>query len=275
MKSESVSRSVMDSLRPMNCSLPSSSVHGIFQARILEWVAIPFSRGYSRPVIEPGFPAFRQILYHLSHQGNPYNSIRAKSLQSCPTLCNPMDCSLPGSSVHGILQARILEWVAVSSCRRSSQPRDGTCVSYICIGRLVLYHWATRKAHIIAYFVLILTEIDVYGIVNNLNIPRDKTNSKKFYPCHNWLYYFTTGKCLRFYICKTYLTNIDEVPWQSTVHGAKALYRWWRAYFSLHNIPFHLITKFLIFLGYKLWAEIMFYSAKRQIRGEKGHNTWS
>ena len=41
----------------------------------------------------------------------------AKSLQSCPTLCDPMDYSLPGSSVHGILQARILEWVAISSCR--------------------------------------------------------------------------------------------------------------------------------------------------------------
>ena len=49
LESESVSRSVMDSLRPVNCSLPSSSVHGIFQARVLEWVAIPFSRGSSRP----------------------------------------------------------------------------------------------------------------------------------------------------------------------------------------------------------------------------------
>ena len=48
----------------------------------------------------------------------------AKSLQSCPTLCDPMDCSLPGSSVHGILQARILEWVAMPSSRGSSQPRD-------------------------------------------------------------------------------------------------------------------------------------------------------
>ena len=47
----------------------------------------------------------------------------AKSLHSCPTLCNPMGCSLPGSSVHGILQARILEWVAMPSSRGSSQPR--------------------------------------------------------------------------------------------------------------------------------------------------------
>ena len=44
--------------------------------------------------------------------------------QSCPTLCDPMVCSLPGSSVHGILQARVLEWVAVSFSGRSSQPRD-------------------------------------------------------------------------------------------------------------------------------------------------------
>ena len=49
--------------------------------------------------------------------------------QSCPTLCDPMDCSLPGSSVHGIFQARVLEWVAISFSRGSSQPRDQTQVS--------------------------------------------------------------------------------------------------------------------------------------------------
>ena len=51
--------------------------------------------------------------------------------QSCPTLCNPMYCSLPGSSLHGILQARVLEWVAISFSRGSSQPRDRTQVSRI------------------------------------------------------------------------------------------------------------------------------------------------
>ena len=55
----------------------------------------------------------------------------AKSLRLCQTLCDSMDCSLPGSSVHGILQARILEWVAMPSSRGSSQPRDGTQVSCI------------------------------------------------------------------------------------------------------------------------------------------------
>ena len=57
--------------------------------------------------------------------------VHAKLLQSCPTLCDPIDCSSPGSSVHGILQARILGWVAMSSSRGSSRPRDGTCVSYV------------------------------------------------------------------------------------------------------------------------------------------------
>ena len=51
--------------------------------------------------------------------------------QLCPTLCNPMDCSPPGFSVHGILQARILEWVAISFSRESFQPRDQTCISCI------------------------------------------------------------------------------------------------------------------------------------------------
>ena len=68
--------------------------------------------------------------------------VRAKSFQSCLTLCDPMDCSLPDSSVHRALQARILEWVAMPSCRRSSWFRDQTCVSYIrCTGRQHLYHF--------------------------------------------------------------------------------------------------------------------------------------
>ena len=77
----------------------------------------------------------------------------AKSLQSCLTLCDPMDCSPPGSPVHGILQARILEWVAMPSSRGSSPPRDETCISYVsCIGRQVLYHWChLGSPHITSY----------------------------------------------------------------------------------------------------------------------------
>ena len=65
--------------------------------------------------------------------------------QSCLTLCDPMDCSLPGSSVFGILQARILQWVALLSSRGSSQPRDRTWVS--CIGRRILYHCTNLRNH--------------------------------------------------------------------------------------------------------------------------------
>ena len=65
--------------------------------------------------------------------------MRAKSLQSCLTLYDPIDCSLPGSSVHGILQARILEGAAIPFSRGSSQCRDRTRMSYLShIGRQVL-----------------------------------------------------------------------------------------------------------------------------------------
>ena len=64
--------------------------------------------------------------------------------QSCLTFCDPMDCSSPGSCVHGISQARILEWVAISFSKGSSQPKDQTCVS--CIGQQILYRGATWEA---------------------------------------------------------------------------------------------------------------------------------
>ena len=72
----------------------------------------------------------------LSHQES-LSKLYTKLLQPCPTLCDPMGCSSPGSSVHGICQARVLEWVVISSTRGSSQPRDQTRVSRIA-GRL--YH---------------------------------------------------------------------------------------------------------------------------------------
>ena len=110
---------------PMDCSPPGPSVHGVSQARILEWVAISFSRGiFLTQGLNPDLLLCRQILYHLSHQGSPEHAwenpilVQFSSItQSCPTLCNPMDYSSPGSSVYGISQARILEWVAISFSR--------------------------------------------------------------------------------------------------------------------------------------------------------------
>ena len=69
-----------------------------------------------------------------------------KSLQLCLTLCNSVNCSLPGSSVHWISQARILDWVAISFSSRSSRPREWTWVSRI-IGRHFTV-WATKEVHI-------------------------------------------------------------------------------------------------------------------------------
>ena len=72
------------------------------------------------------------------------------SSKSCLTLCGPMDCSLPGFSVHQISQARIMECIAISFSKGSSQPRDWTCVSCIAGSLLhqkqIHYHWGTREA---------------------------------------------------------------------------------------------------------------------------------
>ena len=125
----------------MDCGPPGSPVHGILQARTLEWVARPSSRGPSQPrnrtllslcllhwqasSLPLGPPG--KLSYHLA-------AAAAKSPQSYPTLFNTVDCSLPGSSVHWILQARILEWVARPSSRGPSRRRDRTQVS-------CLLHW--------------------------------------------------------------------------------------------------------------------------------------
>ena len=70
--------------------------------------------------------------------------------QGCQTLFDPTDCSPPGSSVHAIFQTRVLEQVAISYSRGSSQPRDQTCVSCICcISRQILYHGAAWEAPIL------------------------------------------------------------------------------------------------------------------------------
>ena len=100
----------------MACSLPGSSVHRILQARTLEWVALVSSRVSSwptylthisvSPALADGFISISATLEAL----HIYTSVA----QSCLTLCNPMDCSPLGSSVHGVFQARILEQVAIS-----------------------------------------------------------------------------------------------------------------------------------------------------------------
>ena len=141
---------------PMDCNSSGSSVHSILQGSILEWVSIPFSRGSSWPRDQTWVSCTtsrfftiwvtrdRSILLGvLFGQEVPWENeergvkivLKVKSesevAQSCPTLCDPMCYSLSGSSVHGIFQARMLKWIAISFSRGSSWPRNQTQVSRI------------------------------------------------------------------------------------------------------------------------------------------------
>ena len=85
--------------------------------------------------------------------------------QSCPTLCDPMDCSPPGSSVHGILQARTLEWIVIPFSRGSSWPRDWTTwVS--CIAFRFFTIWTTREAH----YLVLGTVNTLFYIINTIKL---------------------------------------------------------------------------------------------------------
>ena len=106
------------------------------------WSGLPFpsSGDLPNPGIEPRSPVPQADALPSEPPGKSmrrHSSLKVKVLvaQLRLTLCNPMDCSLPGSSVHGIFQARVLEWVAISFSRGSSQPRDGTRVPSCTAGR--------------------------------------------------------------------------------------------------------------------------------------------
>ena len=108
--------------------------------RILEWVVYPFSRDLPDPGIEQGSLA----LHVDSWPAELPEKHHAQSINCVQLSCNPMVYSLPGSSVHGISQARILEWVVISFSRGSSWSREWTHVS--CIYTQVLYHWVTKES---------------------------------------------------------------------------------------------------------------------------------
>ena len=117
----------------MGCSF---SVHQILQVGILEWVAIPFSRGSSWPRVQTQVSCIAGRFFAV------WATSEVKSLNRV-WLCDPTDCTLPGSSVHGIFQAIVLEWIAISFSRGSSWPRDRTQVSCIVDRRFTI--WATRE----------------------------------------------------------------------------------------------------------------------------------
>ena len=120
---------------PVDCSLPGFSVHGILQARILEWVVMPSSRVSSR---SQDWSRVSLCLLQCQVGASPL-APPTKVAQSCLTLCDPMDYA-----AHGILQARILERVAFPFSRGSSQPRNWTRVS--CIAGGFFTNWVIREA---------------------------------------------------------------------------------------------------------------------------------
>ena len=113
---------------PMDCSMPSFLVHHQLQelAQIhAHWVKNGIQLNKYSIMIKKSIH-FEKIMYW-----GMIICMHAKTLQLCLTLWDCMDCSLQGSSVQGISQARILEWVVISFSRGSSQPRDWTCVSCV------------------------------------------------------------------------------------------------------------------------------------------------
>ena len=114
----------------MDCSPLGSSVHGDSPGKNTGVGCYALLQGI--------FPTqgSNLCLLHLLHRQaeptwKPKGHGESEVVQLCPTLCDPMDCSLSGSSVHGIFQARVLEWIAISFSRGSSRPRNRTRVSCI------------------------------------------------------------------------------------------------------------------------------------------------
>ena len=120
-----------ESLNPKDCSMPGSSVHGISQARIWEWIVIFCFRGSSWPKDWTHVSCISCIGKHCATWEAPNPRVSEWKSLSHVWLCDPKDYT-----VHGILQARILEWVAFPCSRGSYQPRDQTQVSALQVDSL-------------------------------------------------------------------------------------------------------------------------------------------
>ena len=140
----SVAQSCPTLCDPMNCSMPGLPVHHQlpeFTQTHVHWVSDAIQP--SHPPSSPSPPAPNTCQHQSLFQWVNSSHEVAKVLSHVQILCGPMDYRLPGSFFHGISQARILECVAISFSRGSSQPRDQAHVS--CISRRILCPWATRE----------------------------------------------------------------------------------------------------------------------------------
>ena len=140
-----VSESFPTLLHPTDCSLPGSFVHGIFQARIVEWVATSFLQDLPNPAIKPASPELAWgVLYH---RATWEAHVIGPVLSRVQLTATPWTIVCQASLSMGISQARFLDWVPTPSSKGSSQPRVQTQVSRIAGGFFTV--WATREAHII------------------------------------------------------------------------------------------------------------------------------
>ena len=113
---------------PTDSVNPSNEYSGLISFR-MDWYDLLAIQGTLRSLLQchsSKASILRNSAFFIVQLSHPYMKVKNESevTQSCPTLYDPMDCSLPGSSVYGIFQARVLEWVAISFSRGSSQPRD-------------------------------------------------------------------------------------------------------------------------------------------------------
>ena len=143
----------------------------------------------------------------------------AKSLQSCSILCDPVDCSPAGSSVHWILQARTLEWVAISYPRASSQPRDLTHVPYIfCTGRWV--HSQSMSANCLMDIPSVLSLVVLASTISPVS-----------WSCVLWSLSQCEGSL-------TFMMNCSGSPWLSSLFSLAWLEFPWNSWHPWHSRMF-------------------------------------
>ena len=123
---------------------PSWNLHEAIEFVWLDYCCVPSIYVSAKHTVDTQWTTVEWMikLWNMNEGLSAYSVWMSEVSQSCPTLCDPLNCSLPGYSVHGILQARILEWVAISFSRGSSWSRDQTWVSCVTGRRFML--WTTR-----------------------------------------------------------------------------------------------------------------------------------
>ena len=136
--------------------------------------------------------------------------------QSCPTLCDPIDYSLAGSSVHGIFQARVLEWGAIAFSRGSSRPRDRTRVSRV-VGRCFTI-WATREA---------LQKLNVTEILNKAEVSGGGTEHLEIRYIQSGFFTKSSSCVLEDMICPAVCLNLVITTQHFALHADRDIRKPW------------------------------------------------